>query len=85
MAVNSILEVEEATDKKGRKYYKYHVLSRAADGNEGARHQLVAATVADNKLWIVKVQVGDKRWVRVSVAPPVCMAEQAAMYPTVDF
>jgi len=65
VAANSVLDVEEATDKKGRKYYKYHVLSRTADDNEGGRHQLVAAAVADNKLYVAKIQVGDKRWTKV--------------------
>jgi hypothetical protein len=34
------------------------------DGNEGGKHNLIKATVADGKLWILKVQVGDKRWIR---------------------
>jgi hypothetical protein len=35
----------------------------AADGDEGGRHQLIAASVgSDNKLYILKIQVGDKRW-----------------------
>lgn len=34
----------------------------AADGDEGGRHQLVGATVSGGKLWIIKVQIGDKRW-----------------------
>jgi hypothetical protein len=34
----------------------------AADGNEGGRHILVSATVSGGKLWIMRVQVGDKRW-----------------------
>jgi hypothetical protein len=33
-----------------------------ADGDEGGRHQLVGATVSGGKLWMVKVQIGDKRW-----------------------
>ena len=33
-----------------------------ADGDEGGRHQLVSATVSGGKLWICKIQVGDKRW-----------------------
>eukprot|EP00887_Chlorella_sp_A99_P005998 scaffold27.g5998.t1 len=58
----SVLDVQEATDKKGKKYYKFQVLSRAADGDEGGRHQLVAATVNQGNLYILKVQCGDKRW-----------------------
>ena len=34
----------------------------AADGNEGGRHNLIAATVNGGELWICKVQIGDKRW-----------------------
>ena len=34
----------------------------AADGNEGGRHQLIKALVANGNLWILKVQIGDKRW-----------------------
>ena len=50
-------------DKKGKKYYSYSVLVRYADGDEGGRHQLIKATVgSDNKLYILKHQVGDKRW-----------------------
>ena len=35
---------------------------RAADGDEGGRHQLIKAGVADGKLYLLKVQCGDKRW-----------------------
>jgi len=58
----SLLEVGESTDAKGKKYYKYQFLTRSADGNEGGRHILVSATVSGGKLWICRVQVGDKRW-----------------------
>jgi len=58
----SLLDVSEDTDKKGKKYYKYELLVRTADGDEGGRHQLVSATVSGGKLWICKIQVGDKRW-----------------------
>lgn len=58
----SLLGVSESTDKKGKKYYEYDIVTRTADGNEGGRHQLIKATVADGKLWILKVQTGDKRW-----------------------
>lgn len=40
------------------------VLARTADNDEGGRHQLIAATVADSKLYLVKIQVGDKRWMK---------------------
>lgn len=65
VAAASVLDVSEATDKKGRKYYRYQVLARSADDNEGGRHNLIAATVADNKLYLCKVQIGDKRWIKV--------------------
>jgi hypothetical protein len=58
----SLLDVQEDTDKKGKKYYKYELLVRTADGDEGGRHQLISATVSNGKLWICKIQVGDKRW-----------------------
>lgn len=64
VAANSVLGVSEATDKKGRKYYKYDVLSRTADNDEGGRHQLIAAAVSNGKLYLLKVQIGDKRWGR---------------------
>lgn len=35
---------------------------RTADGDEGGRHQLIKATVANGNLVILKIQVGDKRW-----------------------
>ncbi|GFR48080.1 hypothetical protein Agub_g9918 [Astrephomene gubernaculifera] len=59
----SLLDVSSSTDKKGTKYYKYELLTRTADGDEGGRHQLITAAVgSDNQLYILKVQVGDKRW-----------------------
>jgi hypothetical protein len=58
----SLLEVKTVTDKKGKPYYRYSILTRTADGDEGGRHQVITAGVAGGKLWILKVQVGDKRW-----------------------
>lgn len=58
----SLLDVAEATDKNGKKYYTYELLVRTADGDEGGRHQLIKATVAGGNLYIMKVQIGDKRW-----------------------
>lgn len=46
----------------GKKYYFLSVLTRTADGDEGGKHQLITATVKDGKLYICKVQAGDKRW-----------------------
>ena len=47
---------------KGKTYYYYEVLTRTADGDEGGRHQLIAATVSDGVLYTMKLQSGDKRW-----------------------
>ncbi|KAK9805383.1 hypothetical protein WJX73_009245 [Symbiochloris irregularis] len=58
----SVLGLEEGTDKKGKPYYRYEMLVRTADGDEGGRHQLVTATVGSGNLYILKVQIGDKRW-----------------------
>merc|ERR1711972_408965 len=58
----SVLDLETTTDKKGKTVYRYSILSRTADGDEGGRHQLISATVSNNILYILKVQVGDKRW-----------------------
>ena len=64
VAAASLLGVSEATDKKGTKYYRYDVLARGSDGNEGGRHTLISAAVSGGKLWILKVQIGDKRWIK---------------------
>jgi hypothetical protein len=64
VAAASLLDVSESTDKKGKKYYRYEVLNRSADGDEGGRHQLISASVSGGKLWICKVQIGDKRWIK---------------------
>jgi len=58
----SVLDVQAANDKKGKPYYKYEILTRTADGNEGGRHHLIAATVGNGQLYVMKVQIGDKRW-----------------------
>merc|ERR1719408_463963 len=58
----SVLDLESTTDKKGKTFYRYNILSRTADGDEGGRHQLISAVVSSNTLYILKVQVGDKRW-----------------------
>lgn len=47
---------------KGKTTYYYEVLTRTADGDEGGRHQLIAATVSDGTLYTMKLQSGDKRW-----------------------
>jgi len=48
--------------KKRHRTVSYEILTRTADGDEGGRHQIISAGVAGGKLWILKVQVGDKRW-----------------------
>lgn len=58
----SLLDVETVKDKNGKSYYRYNLLVRAADGNEGGRHVLLTATVGNGNLYIQKVQCGDKRW-----------------------
>ena len=51
-------------DKKGLEYYTLDILTRTADGDEGGKHNLIKATISGGKLWILKIQVGDKRWIR---------------------
>ncbi|GAB5355591.1 hypothetical protein AAMO2058_000218800 [Amorphochlora amoebiformis] len=58
----SLLDYGEKTDKKGNKYYQYEILSRTADGDEGGRHKLITAGVKNGQLYILYIQVGDKRW-----------------------
>merc|ERR550514_1243985 len=43
----SVLDFESISDKKGRTLYRYNILSRTADGDEGGRHQLISATVSN--------------------------------------
>ena len=57
----AVLEVG-SSEKKGKTYYEYEILTRTADGDEGGRHQLISATVSDGNLYIMKLQSGDKRW-----------------------
>jgi len=58
----SILDVGTA-EKNGKTYYRYEILTRTADGDEGGRHQLITAVVGSDKtLYILKIQAGDKRW-----------------------
>jgi len=58
----SVLGATEETDKKGRKVYNVEVLTRTADGNEGGRHQVFKALESGGYTYILKVQMGDKRW-----------------------
>lgn len=61
MATANILESSTPT-VGGKQYYFLSVLTRTADGDEGGKHQLITATVSNGKLYICKVQAGDKRW-----------------------
>ena len=61
VAVANILEIATPVIG-GKQYYSLSVLTRTADGDEGGKHQLITATVADGKLYICKAQAGDKRW-----------------------
>lgn len=58
----SLLDISEVTDKNGKKYYTYELLVRTADGDEGGRHQVLKAAVSGGNLYVMKVQIGDKRW-----------------------
>jgi len=58
----SVLDVKSTKDKKGRPTYEFNLLGRTADGDEGGRHQLLKAMVDKGNLYILKIQVGDKRW-----------------------
>lgn len=58
----SLQDSQTVKDKNGHAYYKYTLLVRAADGNEGGRHVLLTATVGGGNLYVQKVQTGDKRW-----------------------
>jgi len=57
----AVLDVFTKTEK-GKTYYMYEILTRTADGDEGGRHQLIAATVSDGNQYLLKLQSGDKRW-----------------------
>lgn len=61
VAAASLLEVGEV-EKKGKTYYELNVLTRTADGNEGGRHHLISAVVSGGNEYVLKVQVGDKRY-----------------------
>jgi hypothetical protein len=58
----SVLESEVVTGADGKPHVQAHVLTRTADGNEGGRHQYVSAAVDNGKLYILKVQIGEKRY-----------------------
>lgn len=58
----SILESGSSKDSKGKTYYNYAVLTRSADNTEGGRHNLISAAVGNGNLYLMRVQIGDKRW-----------------------
>jgi hypothetical protein len=62
VASASVLDVSDETDKQGRKVYGYNILTRTADGDEGGKHQLIKAVESKGSLYILKIQIGDKRW-----------------------
>eukprot|EP00210_Caulerpa_lentillifera_P008315 g7934.t1 len=62
VATASLLDLASVKDKKGKDYYKYEILTRTADGDEGGRHQIIVATVSNGNLYLLKAQCGDKRW-----------------------
>jgi len=53
---------KEAKVIDGKLYYKLSLLTRTADGDEGGKHQLITGAVSDGKLYMLKIQAGDKRW-----------------------
>mmetsp|Transcript_15147 Transcript_15147/g.20903 ORF Transcript_15147/g.20903 Transcript_15147/m.20903 type:complete len:260 (-) Transcript_15147:83-862(-) len=61
VAAASVLSAESVI-KKGKTYYEIDVLTRTADGDEGGKHQLISGTVSNGKLYLYKMQIGDKRW-----------------------
>ena len=62
VAAGSILEQDIVSDKKGKAYYYYHILTRTADGEGGGRHHLLVSTVSAGKLYTLQVQTLDKQW-----------------------
>lgn len=58
----AILDADMVTGKDGKQHYNFHVLTRSADGNEGGKHHIISAAVSGGQLWIMKAQIGDKRW-----------------------
>jgi len=51
---------------QGKEYYKYHILTRTADGEGGGRHHLIISTVSGGKLWVAQFQCLDKQWFKGS-------------------
>mmetsp|Transcript_36689 Transcript_36689/g.44375 ORF Transcript_36689/g.44375 Transcript_36689/m.44375 type:complete len:279 (+) Transcript_36689:123-959(+) len=66
IATGALLESEQRTDRNGRVYYTYHILTRTADGEGGGRHHLFSSTVANGKLYTLQAQALDKQWFKGS-------------------
>jgi len=64
VAQAAVVDSYESKDAAGNTYLNVETLARAADGNEGGRHNLFKASVKGGKLFVLKVQAGDKRWSR---------------------
>jgi len=65
VAAASVLSADTRKDSAGKTYNVYELLTRTADGNEGGRHHLIAATTSKGNLYIFRAQAGDKRWIGV--------------------
>ena len=66
VAIASILE-SSTPSINGKDYYNISILTRTADGDEGGKHQIIAATVSGGKLYVCKAQAGDKKFVEGAV------------------
>jgi hypothetical protein len=62
MSKAALLDAETVKGKDGKDHLNLHVLIRSNDGNEGGRHHLINAAVSNGQLYIMKAQIGDKRW-----------------------
>jgi len=60
----ALLDAETVKYPDGKDHLNLHVLIRSADGNEGGRHHLISAAVSNGQLYIMKAQIGEKRWNR---------------------
>lgn len=49
------------------------ILNDAADGNEGGKHHIISAAVSNGQLYIMKAQIGDKRWYSYSSSMETCL------------
>lgn len=68
VSVANVLSVGSRKDSNGKTYYCAEILTRTADGNEGGHHHLFEAAVSNGKLYMLKQQLGDKRWIRMSAS-----------------